>query len=188
MGKELDMLNLNFNPFPEIKTKRLLLRQVLATDAESVMKIRGNEEAMRYIPRPRAKTIGDALNVIEMLTNGIDEGKSINWAISSIKSPSEIFGIMGYVNFYPEQSKAEIGYMLHPDYWGKGYIPEAIVEVEKFGFEQINLRSIEAKIDPRNDNSRKILLRNNYQFDRLMQKQMTFQEEELDSEYYIKFR
>ena len=182
------MLNLNFNPFPELRTKRLLLRQVLPTDAAAVMRIRGNEDAMRYIPRPRAKTIEDALSVIEMLTNGINEGKSINWAVCNIENPSEIYGIMGYVNFYPEQGKAEIGYMLHPDYWGKGFIPEAIVEVEKFGFEQINLQSIEAKIDPRNDNSRKILLRNNYQFDRLMQKEMTFQEEDLDSEYYIKHK
>ncbi|MNK00120.1 hypothetical protein D3C87_179020 [compost metagenome] len=180
------MLNLNFHPFPELKTKRLLLRQVLPSDVEAVMKIRGNEEAMRYIPRPRAKTKEDALTVVEMLTNGINEGKSINWAISNIENPSEIYGIMGYVNFYSEQSKAEIGYMLHPDYWGKGYVPEAILEVEEFGFEQINLEIIEAKIDPRNDNSRKILLRNHYQFDRLVEKEMTFQDEELDSEYYIK--
>lgn len=182
------MLNLNFHPFPELKTKRLHLRQVMPTDAASVMRIRGNEDAMRYIPRPRAKTLEDALAVVEMLTNGINEGKSINWAITNINDPSEIFGIMGFVNFYPQQNKAEIGYMLHPAYWGKGYVPEAIVEVEKFGFEQINLQTIEAKIDPRNDNSRKILLRNNYQFDRLVQKEMTFQEEELDSEYYIKHR
>lgn len=182
------MLNLKFHPFPELKTKRLLLRQVLTTDVDAVMKIRGNEDAMRYIPRPRAKTTEDALAVIEMLTNGINEGKSINWAISNIENPSEIYGIMGYVNFYPELSKAEIGYMLHPDYWGKGYVPEGILEVEKFGFEQINLQAIEAKIDPRNDNSRKILLRNNYQFEKLVQKEMTFQEEELDSEYYIKHR
>lgn len=182
------MLNLNFNPFPELKTKRLLLRKVLATDAKSLMKIRGNEEAMRYIPRPRAKTIAEALATVEMLTSGINEGKSINWAISNIKNPSEIFGMIGFVNFYTELSKAEIGYMLHPDYWGKGFVPEAILEVEKFGFQQINLQTIEAKIDPRNDNSRKILTRNNYQFDRLVQKEMVFQDEELDSEYYIKFR
>lgn len=182
------MLNLNFNPFPELRTERLLLRQVLSADAETVMKIRGNEEAMRYIPRPRAKTIEDALAVVEMLTNGINEGKSINWAVCNADNPAEIYGITGYVNFYPEQGKAEIGYMLHPDYWGKGYIPEAIVAVEKFGFEQINIQIIEAKIDPRNANSRKILLRNNYQFDRLMQKEMMFQDEELDSEYYIKYR
>lgn len=180
------MLNLNFKPFPELKTKRLLLRQVLATDAELVMKIRGNDEAMRYIPRPRAKTIEDALAVVDMLTNGINEGKSINWAICNIENPSEIYGIMGYVNIYPEQSKAEIGYMLHPDYWGKGYVPEAIKAVEQYGFEQIGLKILEAKIDPRNENSRKILLRNNYQFDRLVQKEMVFQEEGLDSEYYIK--
>lgn len=182
------MLNLNFNPFPVLRTQRLLLRQVVVADVPYVIKIRGNEEAMRYIPRPRAKTEEDALGVIAMLTNGISEGKSINWAICNAQNPNEIYGIMGYVNFYPQELKAEIGYMLHPDYWGKGYVPEAIIAVEKFGFENIKLELIEAKIDPRNDNSRKVLLRNNYQFDRLMQKEMTFENEVLDSEYYIKHR
>lgn len=182
------MLHLNFHPFPELKTKRLLLRQVLPADAEALIRIRGNEDAMRYIPRPRAKTIEDALAMVEILTNGINEGKSINWAISDIENPSEIFGMIGFVNFYPELSKSEIGYMLHPDYWGKGYVPEAFLEIEKFGFEQINLLSIEAKIDPRNENSRKILSRNNYQFDKLVENEMVFQEKQIDSEYYIKFR
>ena len=182
------MLNLNFNPFPEIKTPRLFLRQALRADAEQLMRIRGNEEAMRYIPRPRAKTVKDALASIEMMTTGINEGKSINWAICSAQDRTQVYGMIGYVTFDLELKKAEIGYMLHPDYWGKGYVPEVILEIEKFGFEQINLQAIEAKIDPRNENSRKVLLRNNYQFDRLERKSMVFQDEELDSEYYIKYK
>ncbi len=182
------MLNLNFSLFPVFKTERLVLRQVMATDAQSLMKIRGNDEAMRYIPRPRARTIEDALGVIEMLSNGINECKSINWAICNIENQEEIFGIMGYVNFYPEERKAEIGYMLHPDYWGKGYINEAIKVVEDYGFEQIGIDVIEAKIDPRNENSLKILLRNNYSFDKLIEKSMVFEEEELNSAYYIKVK
>lgn len=183
---KISMLNLNFSPFPVFKTERLVLRQVMATDAQSVMKIRGNEEAMRYIPRPRARTIEDALGVIEMLTGGVNEGKSINWAICNIENPEEIFGIMGYVNFYPDECKAEIGYMLHPDYWGKGYINEAIKVIEDYGFKQIGINVIEAKIDPQNQNSLKILLRNNYSFDKLIEKSMVFEEQELDSAYYIK--
>lgn len=180
------MLNLDFYPFPELRTSRLLLRQVVPEDAAEVLKIRGNDEAMRYIPRPRARTLDDALGVIDMLTNGIKDGKAINWAICSPEQPATIYGIMGYVNFYPEDFRAEIGYMLHPDHWGKGYVPEAIKVVEQHGFEVLNLQAIEAKIDPRNDNSRKILIRNNYQFDRLERKTMVFQDEELDSAYYIK--
>ena len=155
-------------------------------DVENVRKMRGNGGAMRYIPRPRARTIEDALGVIDMLITGINGGKSINWAICNIENPSEIFGIMGYVNFYPEEYKAEIGYMLHPDYWGKGYVNEAIKVVEQYGFEKIGLHIIEAKIDPRNLNSLKILLRNNYTFDKLIEKEMVFEEEEIDSAYYIK--
>lgn len=180
------MLSLNFNPFPEIKTERLLLRQVLPGDVAAVMKIRGNEAAMRYIPRPRAKTAEDAMAVIDMLTNGIKEGKSINWAICNIETPAEIYGIMGYVNFYPEAQKAEMGYMLHPDYWGRGYVLEALPWVEQYGFEVLQLKEIEAKIDPRNENSRKVLLRNGYRYDRLEEKAMVFEGEEIDSAYYVK--
>lgn len=182
----LIMLNLNFTSFPQLNTERLMLRQVMPTDAENVMKIRGNDAAMRFIPRPRAKTIEDALGVIEMLTTGINEGKSINWAICNIENQAEIFGIMGYVNFYPEEYKAELGYMLHPDYWGKGYINEAIKVVEQYGFEKIGINAIEAKIDPRNLNSLKILLQNNYHFDKLVEKAMVFEDEVLDSAYYLK--
>lgn len=182
------MLNLNFSFFPVFKTERLVLRQVMPTDAVSLMKIRGSDQAMRYIPRPRAKTIEDALVVIDMLSSGINEGKSINWAICNIENPEEIFGIIGYVNFYVEEGKAEVGYMLHPDYWGKGYINEAIKVVEDYGFEQIGIDVIEAKIDPRNENSLKILLRNNYSFDKLIEKSIVFEEEELDSEYYVKYK
>lgn len=182
------MLNLKFKPFPELKTKCLRLRQVLPKDVDAVIKIRGNEEAMRYIPRPRVTTKEEALNFIENLTDGINAGKSINWAICNIENSSEIFGIMGFVNFYPELNKAEIGYMLHPDYWGKGYILEGILAVEEFGYQQINLQIIEAKIDPRNNSSRKILIKNNYQYNKVVHKEMTFQEEELDTEYYFKCR
>lgn len=182
------MLNLNFHPFPELKTERLLLRQALPADAKSLLKIRGNEEAMRYIPRPRAKNEEEILDFIEILTNAINEGKGINWLITHQKNPQEIYGVIGYINFNPEINMAEIGYMLHPDYWGKGYVPEAIIAIEKFGFEQINLQSIEAKIDPRNENSRKILQRNNYRFDKLILKEMIFNDEKLDAECFIKHK
>lgn len=33
----------------------------------------------------------------------------------------------------------EIGYVLNPDYWGNGYVPEATKRLIKFGFEELNL-------------------------------------------------
>ena len=36
----------------------------------------------------------------------------------------------------------EIGYALHPDFWGQGLIPEAVNELLRYGFEAMALRTI----------------------------------------------
>ena len=68
-------------------------------------------------------------------------------------------GIIGHYRIQPENHRAEIGYMSLPEYNGKGYISEAIKAVVTYGFEQMNLHSIEAVIDPENTASEKVLLK-----------------------------
>ena len=53
------MLNINFNPFPNLETDRLVLRQLNGNDAEAVLKMRGNPETMKFIPRPLHKNIDE---------------------------------------------------------------------------------------------------------------------------------
>jgi ribosomal-protein-alanine N-acetyltransferase len=55
----------------------------------------------------------------------------------------------------PEHYRAEIGYMLLPEYHGKGIVSEAVKEVVKYGFEVMKLHSIEAVLDPENYGSAK---------------------------------
>ena len=40
--------------------------------------------------------------------------------------------------------------MLHPDFWGKGIMKEALMAAIDFGFTEMNLHSIEAHINPEN--------------------------------------
>ena len=37
----------------------------------------------------------------------------------------------------------EIGYTLHPDYWGLGYVPEAACALIDLGFQELDLHKIE---------------------------------------------
>jgi ribosomal-protein-alanine N-acetyltransferase len=52
--------------------------------------------------------------------------------------------------------------MLLPEYHGKGIIVEAIKETIKYGFEIMNLHSIEAIIDPENLASEKVLQKSGF--------------------------
>ena len=53
--------------------------------------------------------------------------------------------------------KGEIGYVVHPDYWGVGYATEVANILLEFGFTQLNLHRISATCDPRNIGSVKVL-------------------------------
>lgn len=51
----------------------------------------------------------------------------------------------------------EIGYIVNPDYWGKGIATEVAKQLIEFGFKEFNLHRIYATCDPRNVGSSKVL-------------------------------
>ncbi|GAA6765257.1 GNAT family N-acetyltransferase [Flavobacterium sp. CGRL1] len=150
------MLEFNFNPFPVIETERLLLRRITNDDVNEVFELRSNPETMKFIPRPLVKDNEDALLHIAMIEEKIETNIGINWAIT-LKGNPKLLGIIGYYRMQPENYRAEIGYMLSPDFHGKGIIPEAVNVLLKYGFENLKLHSIEAVIDPENYASEKVL-------------------------------
>jgi len=155
------MLNINFSPFPELETGRLSLRRPIASDAAVIFEIRSNPEMMKYIPRPLVTKIEEASAHLTLINERIDTNEGINWAIT-LKNDPKMIGIIGHYSIKPEDYRAELGYMLHPDFHGKGYISEAIAKVVEYGFDVMNLHSIEAIIDPENQASAKVLEKNGF--------------------------
>lgn len=155
------MLTINFSPFPNLETERLLLRRVNSNDVKEIFALRSNPETMKYIPRPLVKTDEDALEHIAMIDSKIDSNEGINWAIT-LKDNPKLIGIIGHYRIKPESYRAEIGYMLLPEYQGKGIISEAVREAVKYGFQVMKLNSLEAIIDPENYASAKVLEKNGF--------------------------
>lgn len=150
------MKELNFSPFPVLETERLVLRNLHPDDKEQVFAIRGNATTMQYIPRPIARTVDDAMGVIEMITGFTAGNERINWAITE-RGNDKLVGIIGYVNFKPESHRAEVGYVLHHEYLRKGIAQEALKAVLGYGFDTIQLHSIEAIINTQNEASIKLV-------------------------------
>ena len=155
------MLDINFTPFPNLETERLYLRRVAKEDVNEIFALRSNKETMKYIPRPLVKTEEDALAHIAMIDEKIENNEGINWAIT-LKNNPKLIGLIGHYRIKPEHFRAEIGYMLLPEYHGKGIIAEAIKETVKYGFEIMKLHSIEAVIDPENLASEKVLQKSGF--------------------------
>ncbi|RTY73142.1 GNAT family N-acetyltransferase [Flavobacterium sp. LS1R10] len=155
------MLAINFSPFPDLETERLLLRRVNTNDIKEIFELRSNPETMKYIPRPLVKTDEDALEHIAMINTKIEANEGINWAIT-LKDNPKLIGVIGHYRIKPEHYRAEIGYMLLPEYHGKGIVSEAVKEAVNYGFQIMKLHSIEAMIDPDNDASAKVLEKNGF--------------------------
>jgi [ribosomal protein S5]-alanine N-acetyltransferase len=139
----------SFIPFPEISTERLILNRTLPADAAELYVMRNDEQVMRFVERPRPVDEGDALSMILQWDSLISQNSSIAWAIRQ-KGGSKMIGVIGFWRAQPEHFRAELGYMLMPEYWGKGLMKEALHEVLKYGFGYMGLHSIEADINPEN--------------------------------------
>ena len=173
------MVELNFDPFPALETHRLLLRKISFDDAEDIFLLRTNEDAMKYINKPKLKSVDDAVELIKVM-NSPDR---IQWGIT-LKNENKIIGTIGYHKIEKDHYRAEIGYMLHPHFWNTGLISEAIKKVTYFGFNEIKLHSIEAIINPGNTISRKILQKFNFIKEAYFKENFFFEGKFFDSEVY----
>lgn len=177
------MLSINFSPFPNLETERLFLRRVDVKDVNEIIALRSNPETMKYIPRPLVKTTEDALEHIAMMDAKIENNEGINWAITQKGNP-KLIGVIGHYRIKPEHYRAEIGYMLLPEFSGKGIISEAVKEVVKYGFKGMQLHSIEAVIDPENNASAKVLEKNGFVKEAHLKENEFFEGRFLDSVIY----
>ena len=155
------MLNINFNPFPVLSTELLALRQISTIDESEIFTLRSNERVMTFIDRPRAESTDDAKQFIQKINDALANNDGITWAIT-LKNDLKLIGTIGYWRILKEHYRAEIGYLLHPDYQRKGIMQEALTAVLDYGFKTMKLHSVEANVNPGNVASQKLLERNKF--------------------------
>lgn len=171
------------NPFLEINTERLLLREIGNQDVNAVFRLRSDEEMMKYIPRPRCKNKRDALKLIRLIRQGISKQDSINWGIN-LKGNDTLIGTVGFVRMHREHNRAEVGYMLDKEFHGKGIMQEAVSAILNFGFSNLKLHSVEAVIDPGNHASEQILIKFGFIKEAHFKENFLFEGKYLDSVHY----
>ncbi|MFF2479514.1 GNAT family N-acetyltransferase [Paenibacillus sp. NPDC058071] len=144
-------------PFPDLKTERLLLRELTAGDAESLFRYFSDDRVTDYYDLETFTETSQALALIETWQAGWRQDICLRFGIALSHDPSNIIGTCGFHGWRREHSRTQIGYELNPAYWGKGIMAEALAAVIEFGFEQMGWNRIEALIHSANDRSRQLL-------------------------------
>jgi len=159
------MIKTYFNPFPELITKQYKLRQLDINDDNEIFILRSDEDVIKYLGRPPAEEIADAHKFITKINNGISSGECIYWAIT-LKTINKLIGTICLWNIDKKEYKAEIGFELLPEYMGKGIMQEVVPLIIDFGFNRMNLKSIEGEVDPGNIKSIKLMERFGFIYNR----------------------
>jgi len=178
------MLTLNFTKFPTLETERLILREHSLSDAEILFAMRTNEMVMKYIDRERPQNLLEIKTFITAFNEGFENGDNLAWVIALKENQSQMIGSIGYWRTDFANHRAEIGYMLRPEYWRKGIISEALKRTIDFGFKDMNLHTIKANINVENDASRQMLIKHGFVKEAHFKQDFYFRGKFLDSEIY----
>ena len=127
------------------ESPRLGFRKITHADVPIFYEMLSNREAMRYWSTLPHTTLSETHTWITQSTT-----HTHNYAIL-LKPTNEVIGRIGYVG-------PEIGFLLHPRVWGRGYAREALE-----GFLQVlwegGVQMVRADVDPRNERCLKLLKR-----------------------------
>jgi ribosomal-protein-alanine N-acetyltransferase len=146
----------DFTDFPRIETPRLILRELIAQDAEAIFRIRGDYEVTKYNIGAAYQRPEQASDLIAAIAQAYQEKAELRWGIA-LKKDDTVIGMCGFNYWIRPDSRASVGYDLAHAYWGQGIMTEAIRAVIAFGFERMNLNRIEADADARNPASGRVL-------------------------------
>ena len=152
--------------FPVIKTERLLLRQFGDADLENVFKGLSHPDVIEYYG-VSYQTLEATIEQMKFFADLITNETGIWWAICSLNDKT-FYGAGGLNSLNKEQQKAEIGFWLLPDYWGKGIMTEAMPAICNYGFHNLGLHRIEGFVATQNSNCKNAMAKLDFEHEGTM--------------------
>jgi ribosomal-protein-alanine N-acetyltransferase len=143
------------NEFPIIKTNRLLLRQFVDSDLENVFKGLSHPDIIKYYG-VSYDTLEAAQAQMQFFADLEKDGTGIWWAVCSHNNKM-FYGAGGLNSLNKVHKKAEIGFWLLPEFWGKGIMTEALPLIYNYGFNNLGLHRIEGIVETENSNCKKAM-------------------------------
>ncbi|KAF8864515.1 acyl-CoA N-acyltransferase [Acephala macrosclerotiorum] len=144
------------------ESERLWLQCLSEEHLEGYHAIQNNKLAMMWSQNPPEASLEETLQHLRERQPTPENPWNQRWAILLKGSEKEVGNdgkaeMIGIIGIVREQ---EIGYKLHPDYWGKGYMTEALrTMLDMFWAAEANKKYNElwAKADPENKASVNVL-------------------------------
>ena len=157
-----------FSDLPEICTERLLLRRLRSADVYDVNEYASREEVPRHLLWTPHLNLRETQGYLEFLQKRYRKGLHSDWGIqlrSQLQDSGKIIGTCGFSNVDIPNESCELGYVLSPLYWGKGYMDEAFEAVLEAAFDRLHAHRVTLRILEGNEPSVRFALRHGFRFE-----------------------
>ncbi|MBN1150395.1 GNAT family N-acetyltransferase [candidate division WOR-3 bacterium] len=154
--------------FPELVTKRLVLREFIQKDANAVFEMFSRDAVTKYHNVETMTDLEQARKFVSSRINVFITKAGVRWALALKENPTKAIGSVGYFNLNKPNGFAEVGYDLHQDFWRRGYMEEALSKSIYFGFSEeffFYLNRVEAMTYPENEASTGLLLKLGFKYE-----------------------
>ena len=168
---------------PCLVGKRLCLRPPRHTDVDALFALFSDPAVMRYWSRPPMTDRAEAEALVTRFVDGFESREALTWIVASPDDDAAI-GTCTLFRFEPRHRRAEIGYSLRSTLWGQGLAREAVTLMLDWAFPTLGLHRLEADVDPRNDGSRRLLLRLGFRSEGLLRERYFVGDEVSDTELF----
>ena len=141
-----------------LESERLILRRFVVEDAEAMYKNWASDnEVTKYLTWPTHPSADVSKFVLQDWVNSYVNDNYYQWAIVLKENGEEPIGSISVVGMNDDVSMVHIGYCIGRNWWHKGITSEALKTIMNFFFEEVRANRIEARYDPRNPNSGKVM-------------------------------
>ena len=134
---------MNYAPFRQLYTPRLILRKLRAEDApQYFQRLAGSSRVTEHMLFRTHQDLSESEASIKKALCRYEEGRFYRWGIGL--PGSGLIGMIDLLAFDEQGESCSFAYMLGEDFWGRGYATEAVKAVLDFGFREMELKRIHA--------------------------------------------
>lgn len=140
---------LDAGQLPTLVAPRLHLRWIQPADLDDLYGVFSDPDVTRYWSHLAWTSPDEAPIYLEAIHRGFEQGNLFQWGIA-LRGDDRIIGTTTLYDIDLAQGRAELGFALARDHWGRRYAREALTVLLVHAFETMGLRRIEVDVDPRN--------------------------------------
>jgi ribosomal-protein-alanine N-acetyltransferase len=168
---------------PVITTPRVVLRWISEDDIDGLYEVFSDPQVMRYWSSGPLANRAAAAEMQREIAAGNLGNTMFKWGLA-LRESNKVIGTTTLFNLNLDNGRAELGYAMGSAHWGQGYMNEALRALVSHAFDVMNLRRLEADVDPRNAASIRTLERLGFQREGFLRERWHVEGEIQDALFY----